>query len=337
MNHKNNQHSKYPHTQMCGRRRLHAVPWFPQISDLPFDLQRHILDYAPRLPPLTTHFRSMLSNHFSSRYCQSCGRILPRRWREFHCLCRSRYTRHKFSEAINDASVYLRPKKIITAPTISVQDYNRAVSMDDDTLPYRYSHFVYVVSRQQEIVYSFRHLLLRQKIAKGRPRLCVNGSTCLRTPTDLFSTSLFGPLCAMGSRNYGHHFMSFCAYDIDQLWSMWDRRLADRDLQYTSMQGEIAFRNHDRSGVVWTHRSEHFSWDFEPLPNLVGPIPLKNAICVFAEPVRGGVVAPYKGFLPASARAWLSTCDLVRFLFTAKISGPALTFPSLPRMLRARL
>lgn len=165
---------------------------------LPFPIQRLIMEYAPRLPPLPSGVHQVFSLHYKKRICAHCGRFLPIENHEgkYYCLCRRKYRKVGWTSSSSPRSLqlFLRPKHIFLKPWISMTEYDRL------TKPFLFrtkSHsWYYIVSRQPAVLFQFRTFLSSETLETLEESLSslesflpyfiagMNTNTCLRSCMD---------------------------------------------------------------------------------------------------------------------------------------------------------
>ena len=285
------------HPQEC----LHRV-----MDHLPFPVQRTVLRFAPRLPKLPYHVWRRLRRHFHTRFCGRCGRILPRRWARYRCLCHMAVVRYRFTLAERPVNVFLRPNSIITDPTPT----HSKLYMHH--LCSAFPRTVFTLSRQSDIVFSLRAILCDTHNRRAKPLACVNGSTCVRRIADVVTTPVFGPVRAKG---HGDHFMSFCGREILLLWEALHERVTQDDQAFFTGVHDTVCVYHPQDSANM-HRIDRgaITADLARTFGVMRRMNMLHAPLLFYRHERVGA-------LPCEAPFWSSVDDLCKHLFRMKIEG----------------
>ena len=170
-----------------------------RFNDLPWVLQQQIADFHPNVPPLPDEFWEIFHAHTALRYCETCGRFLPR-WNNkiYRCLCTTKFYNKRYHPSTRKYAMYMRPFHVFHKPSTTDWEYQVIFNNSHE------SSDVVVSSNQQEFVYSFRKLLRKdmvhmwllflrydfnmEKIVWKSMEKRLNTNTCLRSYLDCFGS-----------------------------------------------------------------------------------------------------------------------------------------------------
>ncbi|NDE15882.1 hypothetical protein EBZ80_13220 [bacterium] len=167
---------------------------------------------------------------------------------------------------------------------------------------------VFTLSRQSDILFSMRPLLRNVRDKRSKVLACINGSTCVRHVTDMFSTPVFGPLTGKGQ---GDHFMSFCGREISLLWEALHERVAQNDNIMLSGDTVCVYHPQDCANMQSIDRS-NLIVDVARAFGVMRRMEMDSFPLFF---YRHGRV----GGLPCEAPLWASVNDLCKHLFRMKL------------------
>lgn len=165
---------------------------FSVFGGLPFVLQMRIAEYFPNVPHILKKRYRVLRYHFDSRFCVSCGKILPKWHEKYICCCRQKYRHYKFQSPERMFQFFERPFYIFSQYSIPLSIFQ--IKMYENAVNRRGTFFV--SSNQPEFLYCFSSLWKEsyeemqrsttKKLCRRFVRKFINGHTCLHTYLDSF-------------------------------------------------------------------------------------------------------------------------------------------------------
>ena len=161
------------------------------LCTFPFPIVRHVLEYVPNLPSMTSSMTLFFQKHYGKRVCEKCGEFFkcnPDRKDRSNkvrpkCLCRSRYRCRRYMED-SHLTVSIRPIIICILDQPKKLEYTGMINSmaadvfqfiddiySDAHISHRTEHFVFIIHRQPKRVVRFRKALrFLEKCQQWNPR-----------------------------------------------------------------------------------------------------------------------------------------------------------------------